>query len=182
MDRPESVASKTVWRQWARSVAVDPVAVSAAVVEALDAFLDAGTIVLGFLPMPDEVDLRPLYAFEDRTWLVTRTPAEGPLTVHSAASPLEVHDYGFAQPVAGSTEVDPTAIDAVLVPGVVFDRSGGRLGRGMGYYDEVLTRCRPDVTRIGVTVDALVVPAVPMEPHDLAMTHLVTDSGVTTIQ
>ncbi|MBT8198570.1 MAG: 5-formyltetrahydrofolate cyclo-ligase [Acidimicrobiia bacterium] len=178
MTRPNTAAPKAEWRQWARGVDVDWSAVSPTIAEALEAHLETNTAVLGFRPMPGEVDLRPLYALPKRRWLVTRTPTRGPLSVHDAGGPLEMHRYGFAQPVAGSHVVEPTDIDVVLVPGAVFDVSGGRVGRGKGYYDELLTRCRPDIELIGVTVDALVVDVVPTETHDISMTHIVTESGL----
>ena len=66
----------------------------------------------------------------------------------------------------------------VLVPGVAFSSSGTRLGHGSGYYDEFLSRCPGGVARVGVTPEALVVEALPFDDHDVAMTHLATESGV----
>ncbi|MBM4156609.1 MAG: 5-formyltetrahydrofolate cyclo-ligase [Lentisphaerae bacterium] len=66
------------------------------------------------------------------------------------------------------------ALDLVVVPGLAFDRSGGRLGHGGGHYDALLGGRR--AATIGFTLDAFLVPAVPMAPHDVAMDWLATES------
>jgi hypothetical protein len=84
----------------------------------------------------------------------------------------------FSQPVAGTPEVDPASVDVVLVPGLAFDLSGVRLGRGRGHYDRLLAAVRPDALVVGVSPAAVVVGALPREAHDRLMTHLATEQGV----
>jgi 5-formyltetrahydrofolate cyclo-ligase len=47
--------------------------------------------------------------------------------------------------------VDPQDIDLVLVPMLVGDLNGNRVGYGKGYYDRYLSRCRADCIKIGVS-------------------------------
>ena len=63
----------------------------------------------------------------------------------------------------------------------MFGRDGSRLGNGMGYYDRLLAACRDDVVRVAVTRSDLVVASVPVDEHDVAMTHLATELGVTIV-
>ena len=129
--------------------------------------------------MPGELDLDLVVSrVPEIEWLTTRTPSHGSLTVHSYHSETELHRYGFRQPVIDSPVVSPERIGIALVPGVMFDRQGGRLGRGKSYYDRLLAGTDPTAPRVGVTLERLLVEALPQEPHDIPMTHLITDRGV----
>jgi 5-formyltetrahydrofolate cyclo-ligase len=47
--------------------------------------------------------------------------------------------------------IDPLDIDMVLVPMLVCDVAGNRVGFGKGYYDRYLSRCRPDCLKVGLS-------------------------------
>ena len=63
-----------------------------------------------------------------------------------------------------------------LVPGLGFDRAGHRLGRGKGFYDQLLSAARGP--RIGVAFNWQVLPEIPVETHDMRMDLVVTEKGV----
>ncbi len=179
------VTTKQELRTWAKAIPSVSQMESTAVVDGISEFFDAAEISRGlmFLPIPGEVDLTRLVHLRDEVeWHVTRTPRAGWLSVHSVEAEMEVHAFGYRQPVAGSREVDPLTIDLVLVPGLLFDLQGGRLGRGKGYYDELISRLNPEVRLMGVTVDRRVVAQVPMEPNDRRMHQLATESGCRPVQ
>lgn len=73
--------------------------------------------------------------------------------------------------------VDPLDVDCILLPGVAFDRAGGRLGYGAGFYDRLLASARPDCLRLAAAFSIQVVPQVPLEPHDQRIQRLVTEHG-----
>lgn len=141
--------------------------------------LDLEGWVVVFDAMPGEPDLSALFADEPaRSLALTRTPKTGRiLSVHDGRAPRETHRYGYSQPVAEAALVPDAEISAVLVPGLAFDRVGGRLGFGAGYYDRFLSRLSPDVLRIGIS-DGFIVDRVPTGPHDVSMTHLASEAGV----
>ena len=58
-------------------------------------------------------------------------------------------------------------IDLVLVPGIVFDKEGHRIGYGFGYYDKFLKKV-PKAIKLGLTFDFQVIDKIPREMHDLA--------------
>lgn len=78
--------------------------------------------------------------------------------------------YAIPEPV-GALFTDWGKIDLILVPGVAFDKSGNRLGRGKGYYDKVLKQT--GAYKLGVCFDFQLVERVPVEPHDVKMDRVV---------
>ncbi len=74
--------------------------------------------------------------------------------------------------------VDPAKIEVVIVPGSVFDRFGGRLGYGGGYYDRFLNQEAVNTLRIGLAYELQLVDQVPLEPHDQLMDFVVTEKKI----
>ncbi|MNI15577.1 5-formyltetrahydrofolate cyclo-ligase family protein [compost metagenome] len=75
--------------------------------------------------------------------------------------------------------------DVVFVPGLAFDRQGGRLGYGKGYYDRLQASWKQDSgfalkppVWIGLAFSQQLVPEVPMDGHDAYMDMLITEEGI----
>lgn len=141
-------------------------------------------LVLTYLSMPGELAAErvaervgPAYRFA-----TTRTPEVGWLTIHPLDAPRQRHRFGYEQPVSASPEIEASEVELVLLPGLCFDRQGGRIGWGKGYYDQLLSRLRPDTVTIGVTLERRIVVEVPMEPHDRRVDHLATEVGVVAVR
>ena len=75
--------------------------------------------------------------------------------------------------------VDPQEIDAILLPGSVFDKRGGRFGYGGGYYDRFVSGI-PGAIRIGLAFELQVIDEIPLQPHDELLDFVVTESKVYT--
>ncbi|MFG0286076.1 MAG: 5-formyltetrahydrofolate cyclo-ligase [Phycisphaerales bacterium JB039] len=152
--------------------------------ETWDLFGRAGAILL-FLPLPGEPDLGPLAARSigaGRRICVPRVDWEtGGLAcarirdVHTDAPPGR---RGVPTPHADLDAVALAEIDCILVPGLSFDRFGGRLGRAGGFYDRLLADPARRAPAIGVALEAQVVEAVPLEAHDQPVDGLVTESNL----
>ncbi len=141
--------------------------------------LPGANLILFYRAMPNELSLDSLAdAVGWQRFAVTRTPPDGPLTLHPAIGAMEQHRYGFPQPTADAFELQPRHISLGLVPGVAFDRHGTRLGHGVGYFDELLARLPENCPRVGVACRYLVFDQLPSESHDVPMTHLATEDGV----
>jgi 5-formyltetrahydrofolate cyclo-ligase len=70
---------------------------------------------------------------------------------------------------------DPAAIDLALIPGIVFDRQGGRIGFGGGYFDRLLPKM-PNAFRLALAFSAQVLnDPFPLENHDIRMQAIVTE-------
>jgi len=75
--------------------------------------------------------------------------------------------YGIREPRSkGQRPISVRRAQFVVVPGVVFDRRGGRLGHGGGYYDRVLRRIPRRVPRVGLAYELQVVDRLPVQAHD----------------
>jgi 5-formyltetrahydrofolate cyclo-ligase len=90
---------------------------------------------------------------------------------------------GLRPGVWGIREPDPArcppvaveTVDFALVPGVVFDVEGGRIGYGAGYYDRLLAGCAGGTALVAAAFQLQVVDAVPMAEHDRRVDLVVTE-------
>ena len=78
----------------------------------------------------------------------------------------------------GRTVLPPESLDLVLTPGVAFDRGGGRLGQGGGFYDRYLAVVRPAAKAVALAFSAQIVDSVPTEPHDRRLDAIITPTEI----
>ena len=69
-------------------------------------------------------------------------------------------------------------LDLVIVPGVAFDETGGRIGRGKGFYDALLRKTSTKVPLIGLCFEENLEKNIQCESHDVKMDIVVTDEQV----
>lgn len=178
-DIPAATDSKAEWRRWARTTRADLPNASAALCGHLSELLrrlNAHT-VLAYRHLSGEPDIAALQG--DFRLLTTRArfKPERRLTLHTWDSATEVSHFGVLQPPASTPEVPLSEVDAVVLPGLAFDRSGIRLGYGGGFYDRLLPHFQGPV--IGVVWDALLLPedVLPREAHDCPAGWVVSEAG-----
>ena len=92
-------------------------------------------------------------------------------------TPLLENRWGIPEPV-GAEEVPPEAIDMVLLPLLTFDLQGHRVGYGKGFYDRFLARCRPDVQKVGLSLEPPVPQISDPNPFDVSLDAAVTPERV----
>ncbi len=68
--------------------------------------------------------------------------------------------------------------DLVIVPGIVFDSRGYRLGYGFGYYDRFLSMLGPETPTVGLAFEFQVVEVLPAEEHDIPVHKIITEERV----
>lgn len=91
---------------------------------------------------------------------------------------LAAGERGVREPPADAPGVPPERVDLFVVPGLLFDRSGRRLGRGGGHYDRLLARARADAPRVGLCYAEQVVDELPEEEWDVRVHLVVTPREV----
>lgn len=74
--------------------------------------------------------------------------------------------------------VAPTDLDLIVAPGLAFDRRGGRLGYGKGYYDRFLHRLRDDALKVAICFECQIFPEIPVLEHDVRMDGVITENAV----
>jgi len=88
---------------------------------------------------------------------------------------LVVGRFGLREPPPGAPVIGVEDIAMFVVPGLAFDRRGGRLGWGHGHYDATLARGRAEARRVGVAFECQIVELIESEPHDAPMHLIVTE-------
>jgi 5-formyltetrahydrofolate cyclo-ligase len=124
--------------------------------------------VAAYVPLPSEPGLAPRLG-----WLLPVLLPDGDLDWVAYDGRLVTGRFGLAEPVGPRLGVDAVAgCDVVLVPALLVDLAGNRLGKGGGSYDRVLVRAT------GLTValvgDDELVAALPTEPHDVPVRAVAT--------
>jgi len=85
--------------------------------------------------------------------------------------------FGLMEPeYSPDKEYDERRLDLVVAPLLAFDRTGGRLGFGGGFYDSLLANI--SCPAIGLAYDFQEVETVPAEQHDRPLSMIVTDKEV----
>lgn len=144
-------------------------------VMSLPCFATAKRIIL-YHSLPDELPTAEMIRIwnESKTILLPRVVGEDMDIVVYHVDELAPGSFNIQEPTGNDIIADFDTTDIAVVPGVAFDRSGNRLGRGRGYYDRFLSRF-PGTT-IGVCADYRLVDNIPAESHDVKMDYVITPS------
>lgn len=158
----------SAWRPFTRAKAV-LLYLSTAEEPGLDPFFDAPAA-------PGRLRCAPRVDWDSASMEPVELPSGPPIT--------EIRRHGVREPVGGKP-VPVAQIDLVFVPGIAFDGSGGRIGRGGGFYDRFLERWRAERAAaghapglaVGVCFALQVFTVLPLEPHDALVDALASDIG-----
>lgn len=145
--------------------------------------VDPGTIVAGYSPIRSEIDpvplMRSLATQGARLALPVIIARDEPLMfrVWSPDSALVAGSLGILEPPPEAPQLMP---DILLVPLAAFDRAGHRIGYGAGHYDRTFAQLRPikPFTAIGLAFDTQEIESIPMQPHDVALDFVLTETRV----
>lgn len=164
------------------------IAHSQTIVQALmarDEYRSARTILI-YLSKDDEVGTDELLSrsFElgKRVLVPIVSQQTGDLNLSELAGPdieFQAGSFGVREPVGKDLNlVPPEQVDLVVVPGVVFDRRGGRIGYGKGYYDRLLSRLGSQARRVALAFDFQVLDTVPQNNSDIRVDTIITEKTI----
>jgi 5-formyltetrahydrofolate cyclo-ligase len=183
VDRKKTLrASMKAWRAGldARSLARAADAVAARGLDFLQP--QVGAVISGFASLPDEFRIWPLLRRIHHDGYRLALPVmqgKGKPLLFRAWAPGDAMDkavWGIPEPRADKAVLEP---DILLVPLLAFDRRGGRLGYGGGFYDRTLARLRAikPIAAVGLAYDEQQVDAVPHLDYDQRLDWVLTPSG-----
>ena len=148
---------------------------------ATPAFQRAGTVCF-FVSMPMEVNTHPMIEEalrSGKTVLVPLVDLENKelklKQIRDFRKDLSPGTLGILEPSSGARDADAGDVECVLVPGLVFDGKGNRLGRGGGFYDRLLAKLPAKTATLGLAFSFQVLPAIPLENHDRPVGQVLTE-------
>ncbi len=135
--------------------------------------------VLFFAPLQEELDV---WALAEKGLLAGKTVglprfeqgrnSYAACEIRNLSSDLRPGRFGIREAGERCAELSLNRLDLILVPGVAFDPQGRRLGRGKGFYDQLLAAVHG--TTCGVAFDEQIEREVPVEPHDILLDCILT--------
>lgn len=150
-------------------------------------FRFADTVML-YSALPSEIDLSELVTLAlsqgKRVAFPRCVPGSPLMNFHTVTdlSTLQKGSFSIMEPPADSPIWTPTDSDKAIciIPGVIYDPTGHRVGYGKGYYDRYLSDKK--VQRIGVVYDDFIVKSLPHGRYDLAVDLIVTEKRLMSVQ
>jgi 5-formyltetrahydrofolate cyclo-ligase len=183
---PSGINAKTTLRQKMRA-ALEKISPAVRAVESIElcerlkAQMPSAHTILFFAPLPDELDVWPVLELSLALGTNCALPffdAEkktyGARRLTNLATEIVAGKFGVREPIASCPEVSLDKFDLILVPGMAFDLSGNRVGRGQGFYDRLLKNISG--IKCGVGYDFQLLEKIPAEPHDAKVDFILTPS------
>lgn len=149
----------------------------------LDEFKHAQAVMI-YLSLPREIDtsaaileafqagkkvLVPKMIWEDRKLI--------PVVIETLNCEMEIGRFGLRNPTTNQT-FPVSRIELVVIPGLSFDESGNRIGRGAGFYDRFLANNQFSGFRCGLAFEDQLLKTIPVSDHDMCVDLLVTESRI----
>jgi 5-formyltetrahydrofolate cyclo-ligase len=151
----------------------------------LERFDFSGKIVSVFLPIEKQKDINTYELVEEimmrgGTIALSKSNFDNHSLVHykyEKTSQLEVNSYGIPEPKFGE-EIHEVMLDFVFVPLLAINNQGHRVGYGKGFYDKLLSKCKPNCVFIGLNIfDEFVIIDDIDTKLDVALHYCVTPNG-----
>ena len=85
--------------------------------------------------------------------------------------------FGVPEPIGSEIPAEAGDIDTIILPMLGFDRTGGRIGYGAGYYDRFLSK-NPGLRKIGIAFACQEMERLPVDENDIRMDVILTEDGI----
>jgi len=142
-------------------------------------YLDASRLLI-YVSTPFEIQtlelIRHSLLLKKEVYVPLIGKRAGQMTARRVQDPdkdLSTGAFGILEPASGLPSVRVSRLDYITVPGLGFDSTGGRIGRGDGYFDRFLSNA-PHAYKVGLAFREQLKMKIPMEPHDVFMDAVIT--------
>ena len=135
-----------------------------------------------FVSLGDEVDTHNIIrkAFQDKKQIYVPkviSKKEGMVAVEiKSLEELKPGVMGILEPENTKMNEGNYEFDLAIIPGLAFDKAGGRLGYGGGFYDKFVNKLG-NCELIAIGYQFQIINKVPMEDHDVRIHGIITDSN-----
>ena len=85
--------------------------------------------------------------------------------------------FGVPEPIGNEILATGENVDTIILPMLGFDRTGGRMGYGAGYYDRFLAK-NQKVRKIGIAFACQEYDNLPVDGNDIPMDYIITEEGI----
>lgn len=138
-----------------------------------------------YISYSSEIDTKEIinYALDDgKTIFVPRTEFKTKLmdAVKITSFNNMIEDrYGILEPSKQEPYIQPEQLDLIVVPGIAFDKEGGRTGYGAGYYDRYFKKISKEraekIKKVALAYDFQVIDKVPIDEQDVRIDCVITE-------
>lgn len=142
--------------------------------------------IMSFVPFRNEINtniiINDFLNKNKKVFIPISNPKDNSLTISelkSLENDLEKGHFGVLEPKRDCIRTSsPDILELIIVPGLVFDKSGYRIGYGGGYYDRFLSNFKITPSTISLCYDFQLIDNVPKEKFDLPVDIIVTESQI----
>lgn len=139
--------------------------------------------MLLYYPFGSEISLTECFMDLTKNWYLPRVDYND-LFIHKYTlnDELKPNKWGILEPCKKSEVVDPQIIDLIVVPALMADEKGFRLGYGAGFYDRFNKYLSKKCIKVTCILDELYVKALPADDWDENMDIIITEKRVIKIK
>jgi 5-formyltetrahydrofolate cyclo-ligase len=135
--------------------------------------------ILAYYPFGSEIDLRKCFEDNSKNWFLPRVNGKNlDIYKYTTGDKLEKSPYRVFEPFNTAKTTNPEIIDLAVIPALMVDLMGYRLGYGAGFYDRFISNLRKDCAKIVPVIDRLVVKELPADKWDIPADCVVTEKKI----
>ena len=137
--------------------------------------------IAAYYPYNNELNIIKLFKDNNKSFYLPKMKKNDNMTFHpyKENDTLIKNSFNISEPVTDA--VSPDIIDLMILPALMCDKKGFRLGYGKGCYDKFLSQQNFNGIKVVFIPDELLVNSLPTDEYDIPVDFIVTQTKVITI-